>query len=292
MANKRNAKKDTGRMDGRFMAIPHVVTDSAAYIALSHPARGLLFEFARQFSLSNNGRLLSSIAYLKPRGWNSADVITRARNELIEAGFIHQTVMGHRPNKASWFAITWQRLDRHPGFDTGAFETFRKGAFMDKNAPLRPGGGIGRAPIAPGGGIGKPRAIPGGGAMGPVLPPSPIPGGGNHLEIPSLGLAEPAPIERKAKPPINTDPTATAAQTLAELWKRMGGRIVPMNMLTAPQAPPGNDWKSLARAATQAAQARQAARKPTPKPPPLLVAREDGRMVDRSDAQDLPAWGC
>lgn len=122
---------------------------------------------------------------------------------------------------------------------------------------------------------------------------SPLPEKSSHTSPSSTPLyvaipvGEIEPTDSAAKPPTN----ATAAQTLAELWKRMGGRIVPTNMLTAPQAAPGNDRQSVARAAMQDVQDRPA-RKPTPKPPPLLVAREDGRTVDRSDAQDAPAWGC
>ncbi len=128
------AKKDTGRMAGGFVAIPWVVLDSPSFADLSHPARSLLLELARQFMGDNNGRLLASAAHLSKRGWNSTDVITRAKRELVNAGFLHETVQGHRPNKASWYALTWQTLDRHPGFDPGAVEAFRRGAF--RPAPL------------------------------------------------------------------------------------------------------------------------------------------------------------
>jgi hypothetical protein len=56
---------------------------------LGHPARSLLLELARQFVRDNNGRLLASRAYLAKRGWKSADVIDRAKRELLEAG-IHR----------------------------------------------------------------------------------------------------------------------------------------------------------------------------------------------------------
>jgi hypothetical protein len=85
---------------------------------------------ARQFTGSNNGRLLASAAYLRKRGWTSSDTISRAKADLMRAGFIFETVKGQRPNKASWYAITWQTLDRHPGFDPGAVELFRRGAYQ------------------------------------------------------------------------------------------------------------------------------------------------------------------
>lgn len=109
--------------------MPFSVLDSPAYARLGHPARALLLEFARQYVGSNNGRLLASAAYLAKRGWKSSDVIDRAKRALIEAGLIYQTVQGHRPNKASWYALTWRTLDRHPGYDAGAFESFRRSPF-------------------------------------------------------------------------------------------------------------------------------------------------------------------
>ena len=131
MANGRNkgAKGDSGRDAGGFIALPWSVVDSAAYQALGHPAKALLTEIARQFVRDNNGRLLCSMAYLGDRGWKSNDVITRAKNELLAAGFIYETVKGHRPNKASWYAVTWRALDRRPDYDAGAVEGFVRGAY-------------------------------------------------------------------------------------------------------------------------------------------------------------------
>lgn len=124
VANARNTGKkgDAGRDSGGFIALPWSVVDSPAYACLSHPARSLLLEFARQFVRDNNGRLLASSAHLAKRGWKSADVITRAKRELLAAGFIFETVKGQRPNKASWYAVTWRALDRLPGYDAGAAE--------------------------------------------------------------------------------------------------------------------------------------------------------------------------
>ncbi len=173
MANGRNkvGKGDSGRVPGGFVALPWAVLDCPAYAGLSHPARSLLMEIARQFVKDNNGRLLASGAYLRKRGWKSADVITRAKRDLIAAGFIFETVMGHRPNRASWYAVTWQRLDNLKGYDEGAKELFRSGAYAadvplqpkptrtelfekwrkpaGKNASLTPSGGVAHALTAP-----------------------------------------------------------------------------------------------------------------------------------------------
>ena len=109
----------------------------------------------------------------------------------------------------SFLLLTWQRLDRLKGFDEGAVETFRKGAYManvplqqprtredlyqkwrepgNKNASLTPCGGVGDAPIAPSGGVEGLALAPSHGAIDPVFDPLPTPPHGNHLEMPSTG---------------------------------------------------------------------------------------------------------
>ncbi len=196
-------KGDSGRMAGGFVALPWVVQDSPAWQSLSHPARSLLLDVARQLSPDNNGRLLASRAYLIKRGWKSSDVIARAIRELLEAGFLHQTVQGHRPAKASWFAVTWQLLcsDRR-GFDHGTAETFRRGAFLDgaplpkpkptrvelyerwrKNAPLSPSHGPEEGQIGPSHGVAVSPPAPSHGPIDALLPPPSTPSHGHHLDI-------------------------------------------------------------------------------------------------------------
>ena len=191
MANGRNKarKGDSGRDSGGFVALPWSVLDSAAYARLSMHARALLLEVARQFVRDNNGRLLLSRAYLEPRGWKSVDMLTKAKRELLEGGFIFQTVMGHRPNKASWYAVTWQTLDKLPGYDAGAEKCFERGAYRKgqplKNASLRPPHGTERAPIAPPHGTETLPTVPPHGAIRVVLGVRSVPPHGHHLEKPS-----------------------------------------------------------------------------------------------------------
>lgn len=194
MANARNKgrKGDSGRDTGGFVALPWSVLDCPAYARLSHPARALLFELARQFVRDNNGRLLLSAAYLSKRGWRSADVITRAKRELLEAGFVHETVKGHRPNRASWYAVTWRALDRLQGYDAGAAETFQRGAYQQKkpiqNAPLVPSHGVERPAIARSHGVEKAPPTPSHGAIRGVFGALSTPSHGNHLEMPSVAV--------------------------------------------------------------------------------------------------------
>lgn len=148
-------KIDSSREGGGFCALPWSVIDSPAYQSLSHPARSLLIEFARQYVRDNNGRLLASRVYLAKRGWKSSDVIQRAKTELLKAGFIHEMVKGQRPNKASWYAITWYSLDKIKGYDFGTAENFQRGAYL-RNTPLYPPGGTVRRQTAPPRGTGAP----------------------------------------------------------------------------------------------------------------------------------------
>lgn len=196
MANGRGGRKgDSGRDPGAFVALPWSVLDCPAYSRLSMHARALLLEIARQFVRDNNGRLLASRAYMGKRGWRSADMLTKAKRELIEGGFIYETVKGQRPNRASWYAVTWQTLDRHPDYDAGAVEGFRRGAYRDgtplKNASLRPSHGTERPAIGPPHGTEGRSTVPPHGPMKAGFRASPVPSHGHHLEKPSVGAAVP-----------------------------------------------------------------------------------------------------
>ena len=126
------------------------VLESNAYLGLSHPAKVLLLDIALQYKGDNNGRLLTSLKFMEPRGWRSADVLYRAKQQLQDSKLIYQTVQGHRPNKASWYAITWHALDDNDRYDFGASNGFRRGAYRDlKINGLSPSCGIVKPLIAP-----------------------------------------------------------------------------------------------------------------------------------------------
>jgi hypothetical protein len=190
--SRKGSKKGSGRDGGGFVALPWSVLDCPAYSRISHPARSLLIEFARQYVRDNNGRLLASGKYLSKRGWRSADVIQRAKKELIDAGFIYETVKGHRPNKASWYAITWQDLDKHHGYDAGTFEGWRDArSGYEKSRTLKinrliPSSGVSGSEIAPSSVVKSPLPTVSDGTINTTFMPPPIPSNGNHLELPSI----------------------------------------------------------------------------------------------------------
>lgn len=182
MSKRNNAK--SSREGGSFVALPTVVLKSDSYILLSHTAKALLLEFALQNRDDNNGRLLCSMRHLKTRGWRSADVVTRAKRELLDAGFIYETVKGHRPNKASWYAVTWYGLAGIQGYDYGAAAGFKRGAYR-VNEPLIPLKGTKPSLTIPPSGIGAALSIPLGGSIKQEMVKPSIPDNGNHLEMPS-----------------------------------------------------------------------------------------------------------
>ena len=238
MANGREKfrKGNTSRAPGRFMAIPISVVDCPAYLGLSMHARALLLEMTRQHMGSNNGSLLLSGAYMAKRGWTSNDMLTKCKVELLASGFIHQTVQGHRPNKASWFAVTWYRLDKLHGYDEGMTQLFKLNAYMEsmplkikptreelferhrnagKNGTgLTPPHGVEKPAIAPPHGVEATPATPPYGPMKPLLEHPPTPPHGDHLEMPSPVVPKAAasavviPLPSSA---ISSDPTHESA---------------------------------------------------------------------------------
>lgn len=138
---------------GGFVAIPTRVVNSAAYIGLSFAAKALLVDVAaRQWKAGNNGRLVVTMNTAKEWGWTSPTTLFKALHELIEAGFLYRTVQGCRPNKASWFALTWHSLDNIDGYDPEAKTNFVMWAFEPKlpikNAGLNTVSVLARPPTA------------------------------------------------------------------------------------------------------------------------------------------------
>lgn len=224
---------DESREPGGYCALPWCVIDSQAYQGLSYPAAALLIELARQYVRNNNGRLLLSQRYLATRGWRSGALIDRAKRELQDAKLIYQTVQGHRPNKASWYALTWYSLDKLPGYDAGAVEGFRRGMYSTfqpstpvptrealfdkwrghgKTAATKidmptPAGGLEGAVIAPAGGLGTSPPSPAGGAIRGVFDALPSPAHGNHLDKP---FCTGESLQLVSVQPTATTPTTTA----------------------------------------------------------------------------------
>jgi len=67
-----------------------------------------------QYKGSNNGDFAMAWSMMKKRGWRSKDTLYRARDELIDNGFVIQTRQGGK-HQCSLYAITWQPIDECNG---------------------------------------------------------------------------------------------------------------------------------------------------------------------------------
>lgn len=96
---------------GGYIAFPHVVLNSQAYLGLSSYGRMLLMDLAAQYKGNNNGDLCAAWKLMKKRGWHSEATLAKAKKELLASDLIVETRMGARPNRATLFALTWRELD-------------------------------------------------------------------------------------------------------------------------------------------------------------------------------------
>ena len=120
------------RPSGRFYTLPALVLQSEAYIALSSHAIKLMMDMLEQYRGDDNGRMICTWAHMhEKRGWKSRDTLDKARAELIAAGFLFETVKGRRPNRASWYALTFFSIDAHDEFDISV-QAFPYLKFVDR----------------------------------------------------------------------------------------------------------------------------------------------------------------
>ena len=176
-----------GKRDGSgFVALPKVVLTSSGYRAASHTSRSLLVDIASQYTGTNNGRLVACDKALKPLGWKSHDTITRAVRDLVDCGLLFETRKGMRPNKAAWYALTFQSLDAAAGYDVSS-KSFPRGAYLKfKNAALTPSDGVNNDEIAPPHGVGAALSTPPHGAIRPTAAGPATPSHGEYLDLPSM----------------------------------------------------------------------------------------------------------
>lgn len=128
---KGNAEKRDG---GKFFALPHVVLESHAYLALSPYARTLLIDIGVQYDGSNNGDLCAAWKLMRKRGWKSQDTLNKAKRELLASGLLAETRKGCRPNKATLYGLTWLDLDYCGGKLDIKEKGFPRGAYRFKDA--------------------------------------------------------------------------------------------------------------------------------------------------------------
>ncbi len=111
----RSREKTKGRKDsGSFVQLPHAILEHENFARLSHKAVRLLINIYGQYRGSNNGDLNMAYTVMKRLGWKSKDQLYKAKNELMEIGWIVQTRQGGR-NFCSLYAVTFQAIDECKG---------------------------------------------------------------------------------------------------------------------------------------------------------------------------------
>ena len=104
----------------RYAGFPHVVLESQSYIALPARANKLLLDVVYQYNGRNNGDLTVAWGFMEKRGWSSKDTLSKAVQDLVEAGLIMKTRTGRFMNpgaRCDLYAVTWRAIDECPGKD-------------------------------------------------------------------------------------------------------------------------------------------------------------------------------
>lgn len=186
-------------VSGSFAALPHGVMDSNAFQGAGHPARSLLYELIRQLSGRNNGHLQLTSPWLKKRGWNSADVVQRAKGELIERGLIVLTRQGGLNTGPCLYGVSWLQISNFVGLDLSP-QSYRPGQWqlMDKSPLIEKRGlsSASRSGAVPSNGAAASSAVPSPGAKTAHSGAQAVPSNGNNVST-------------------NTPPAAAAVAVLA-----------------------------------------------------------------------------
>ncbi|SDA27072.1 hypothetical protein SAMN05216315_13210 [Nitrosospira sp. Nsp18] len=124
------------RGPGGFVALPFALLRSRSFAALGPHSVKLLFDLLHQYNLRNNGDLSMSFEkVMKPRGWKSKDTLYKARQELLECGFIILTRQGGL-HQCSLYAVTFFAVDHCEGkLDVSA--TRSPLGLWSKNEPVK-----------------------------------------------------------------------------------------------------------------------------------------------------------
>ena len=100
------------RKHGRFVGIPYHVAQSHQFASLSAHANKLLLDLLLQYTGSNNGCLSACWSLMRVRQWKSSSTLYKAKQELLNKGFIIVTKAGMKMRgHPTLLAITWRVID-------------------------------------------------------------------------------------------------------------------------------------------------------------------------------------
>ena len=118
------------------MALPNAVLRSESWACLSAHSAKLLTDLLSMYRGDNNGDLCMAWSIMSKRGWRSRDTLSKARNELLESGWIIVTLQGGR-HQPSLYGITFYGIDECHGKLDVAGSLVPSGLWK-KNEPLPP----------------------------------------------------------------------------------------------------------------------------------------------------------
>lgn len=110
MTQRRPGRKGRPGIVGKFVALPHAYIDTPQFAAMSGRALKLLIELELQYDGKNNGDLCATWGLMNKRGFSSAEQLGKARDELINNGWIMVSRQGGR-HIPSLYALTYRGID-------------------------------------------------------------------------------------------------------------------------------------------------------------------------------------
>lgn len=109
-------EKVKSRKNGHsFVSIPHAILEHENYARLSPRSVKLLLDLYGQYRGKNNGDLCAALSIMRKRGWRSKDQLQKAKNELLETGWIIQTKQGGLGIGPNLYAVTFQAINECGG---------------------------------------------------------------------------------------------------------------------------------------------------------------------------------
>lgn len=112
MANTSTRRqKAKGRAAATYLGIPHYVVRSEEFGQLDGWETKYLVEVAAAYNGRNNGDLSYPWSLAEQRGWRSSSTHNKARDALVEAGWLVITRHGRRGRICNLYAVTWWPID-------------------------------------------------------------------------------------------------------------------------------------------------------------------------------------
>lgn len=108
-------RKVKGRAAATYLGIPHYVVRSEEFGRLDGWETKYLVEVAAAYNGRNNGDLSYPWSLAERRGWHSKGTLKKARDSLVEAGWLVVTRHGRRGRICNLYAVTWWPIDQVTG---------------------------------------------------------------------------------------------------------------------------------------------------------------------------------